>query len=119
MRIATMILALLLMLMVGLQSCAVSFGGELGSDEGMAQGGAVGILVALLFMVGGAFALPFPLVSLISFSGAALFAVAAAATTPFSDLSFWAIAALVLAGMSFFGILEKRKKAQEQASRVQ
>jgi hypothetical protein len=67
MRIATMILGLILMVVVGLQSCAVSFGGAIGGQQKVEEGGSVGILVALLFLVGSAFALAFPLVSLISF----------------------------------------------------
>jgi hypothetical protein len=104
---------------VGLQSCAVSFGGALGQDEMMKQGGAVGILVALLFMVGGAFAIPFPIVSLISFLAAAFLGVAAGATTAFSDLTVWGFVAFFLAVLSFFGILEKiRKRERQQTSRV-
>ena len=118
-RIAVMIISLLLMFGVGLQSCAVSFGGALGGDETMEQGGAVGILVALLFMVGGAFAIPFPVVSLISFLAAAFLGVAAGATTSFSDLSIWGFVAFFLAVLSFLGVLEKtRKKERQQTSRV-
>lgn len=45
-----MILGLILMALVGLQSCAVSFGGALGDSSRMEQGGAIGVLVALLFL---------------------------------------------------------------------
>jgi hypothetical protein len=41
-RIATMILGLILMVIVGLQSCAVSFGGSLANRQEVEEGGAVG-----------------------------------------------------------------------------
>ena len=49
MRIATMIISLLLMVVVGLQSCTVYVGGSATGQENLSQGGAVGLLVALLF----------------------------------------------------------------------
>jgi hypothetical protein len=62
-RIATMILSLILMLLVSFQSCAVSIGDSILGEPAKTQGGAIGIIMALLFLVGGAFALSFPLVS--------------------------------------------------------
>ena len=118
MRVATMILGLILMVVVGAQSCAVSIGGELANDAGSAEGGAVGILMTLLFLLGGAFVLGFPLVSLIAFVLAGLLGLAAGATTPFTDLTFWGIAALVLALLSLFGVREKRRQRAESRARV-
>ena len=83
-----MVLGLILMVPVGLQSCAVSFGGALGDSNRMEQGGALGIFVALLFLVGAAFALAFPGVSLASFALAGLLGLAGGSTTPFEDLTF-------------------------------
>jgi hypothetical protein len=51
MRIATLILGIVLMLIVGAQSCAVSFGGEVFEDRSAAEGGAVGIFMALLMLL--------------------------------------------------------------------
>ena len=51
MRVATMIIALVLMLVVGAQSCTVMVGGEMTGDEGIAEGGAVGILLTLMFLI--------------------------------------------------------------------
>jgi hypothetical protein len=118
MRIATMIIGLILMVIVGLQSCAVSVGGSVLESEKTQQGGAVGIFVALLFLVGSAFALVFPLVSLISFLIAGVFALTAGATTDFSDLTIWGVVSLILAVLSFFGWREKRKRRAESAARV-
>lgn len=82
-----MILGLMLMVVVRFQSCADSFGVALGDSNGMEEGGAVGILVALLFLVGAAFALAFPLVSLASFTLADILGLAGGSTTPFKDLT--------------------------------
>jgi hypothetical protein len=105
-----MIISLLLTLVIFGQSCAVSFGGSVGKNEMVQQGGAVGILVALLFLVRGAFVLGIPIVSVIAFALGALLAFAAAATTAFSDLTFWGFVGLILAVMSFFGFLGKRRE---------
>ncbi len=78
----------------------------------------MGVLVALLFLVGGAFAIPFPIVSLISFLVAGLLGLAAGATTPFTDLTIWGIIALILAVMSFFGVREKTRRREESRPRV-
>ena len=118
MRVATMVLGLILMALVGMQSCAVSFGGALGDSNRMEQGGALGILVALLFLVGAAFALAFPIVSLASFTLAGLLGLAGGSTTPFEDLTFWGMASLGLAVLSFLGWREKRKRREEGRSRV-
>jgi hypothetical protein len=113
-----MILSLILMLIVGAQSCAVSIGDAALGTKAATQGGFLGIFMALLFLVGGAFALVFPLVSLVSFLLAAFFGLAGGATTTFSDLTFWGIVSLVLAVFSYFGWREKRKRANESAARV-
>ena len=103
MRVATMIIALVLMLVVGAQSCTVMVGGEMTGDEGIAEGGAVGILLTLMFLIGAAFSMAKPMVSVISFAIAAVLEFAAGATTDFSDMSVWGGVAAVLAVMSFFG----------------
>jgi hypothetical protein len=119
MRIATMIMALFLMLLVGLQSCAVSVGDEVIGEKTSQQGGPLGIFMALLFLVAGAFALAFPLVSLVAFVLAGLVGLAGGATTSFSDLSMWGWVSLALAVLSFFAWREKRRRRSESATRVQ
>jgi hypothetical protein len=118
MRIATMILALILMLIVGFQSCAVTVGDEVVGEKTSQQGGPLGIFMALLFLVGGAFALALPLVSLVAFILAGLVGLAGGATTSFTDLSIWGWVSLALAVLSFFARREKRKRRTESASRV-
>ena len=57
MRIATMIISLILMLVVGAQSCAVSLGDAALQTKAAEQGGPIGLFMAFLFLIGGAFAL--------------------------------------------------------------
>ena len=52
MRIATMILSLILMLVVGAQSCAVSLGDAALNTKAAEQGGSIGLAMAFLFLVG-------------------------------------------------------------------
>lgn len=113
-----MILGLILMIVVGAQSCAVYAGGSIGKSEAMAEGGAMGILLVLLFLVASAFVLVFPLVSLIVFSLAGIIGILAGTTTPFTDLVIWGIVAFVLAAFSFFGVREKRRTSASSATRV-
>ncbi len=79
----------------------------------------MGILMALLFLLGGAFAVGYPLVSLISFAIAGMLGLAAGATTEFEDLTIWAIASFFLAVLSYFGMREKKRQAAGQEQRVQ
>ena len=118
MRIAAMILALVLMLIVGAQSCAVTLGGALGEDQATMDGGFLGLLIAFLFLIGGAFALGVPIVSLVVFVLAGLLGFLAGATTEFTDLAIWAVMSFILAVLSFFGIREKRRRAREPQDRV-
>lgn len=111
MRLATTLLSLFLTLIVGAQSCTVYVGSAALGDQQTSEGGSLGILVALLFLVGGAFAIPFPTVSVIAFGLAALVAFAAGATSDFADMTVWGAAAVILAVMAFFGRREKRRKA--------
>ncbi len=112
MRVATTILSLALMLLVGAQSCAATVGGVLDQDPGLMNDAPIGFLVAFLFLVGGAFAFGLPLVSLIVFVVAGLLALLVGTTSEFSDLAFWGVVSFVLAGLSFFGMREKRRRSQ-------
>lgn len=107
-----MIMALVLMLIVGAQSCAVTFGGALGNDQATMDEGFLGLLVAFLFLVGAAFALGLPSVSLVVFILAGLLGLLAGTTTEFTDLTIWAVVSFILAVFSLLGIREKRRQAQ-------
>ena len=118
MRIAVTILSLGLMLVVGFQSCAATVGGSLGKDESASAAGAMGFFVVFLFLIAGAFAMSFPIVSLVSFVIAGTVAIAAGLSSDFSDLAIWGFVALILAVMSYFGHREKQRRRAEQQQRV-
>jgi hypothetical protein len=125
MRIATLIISLVLGLALTVQSCAVyaasSVVGSL-SEEGTtdkteadatAGGGAVGIFMALLWLVAAGFVMAKPKVSMWLFSIAAVFGVIGGATG-FSDLFIWAGASALFAAASWRGISEQAKKDEQQ-----
>jgi hypothetical protein len=110
MRIAVLIIAICLVMILGLQSCTVMLGGTLAKDTAISGGGAVGILMAFLFLLGAAFSLGVPMVSIIVFTIAGALGVIMGTTTGFTDLMIWGVVSLVLAFMSIFGRRELRKK---------
>lgn len=112
MRIATLILGLVLMCVVGLQSCAVYVGGSALEEQATVEGGALGIFLALLFLLGAAFVLFFPWVSLVAFVLAGIVGLLGGSSTDFTDLSIWGVVGFVLAGFSLLGVREKRKRAR-------
>jgi hypothetical protein len=112
-KVASGILSLVLSLVIFLQSCTVSMGGAILAEEGTQQGGAVGLLVAFLFLVGGAFAFGVPKVSLVVMALAGLLGMAAGATTPYKDLTIWGGVALALAVLNLFAG-RKRKDSPSQ-----
>ena len=111
MRITVLILGLLLGLLMFIQTMLVYGLSSAGNDEASAQAGAVGVLMALLWLVACAFVLPFPLVSVIAFVLAGLFGFAASGE--FADLGYWGGASLVLAVLAFLGWRGKRKQDRE------
>lgn len=113
MKIATGIISIFLMFVIGLQSCAVSFGGALTSDKDISGAGSIGILVALLFLLAGAFAFKLPKVSMVIFCIAALFAFIAGASK-FTDMKVWGVVSLILGVMSYFA--GRKKKAKTEAT---
>jgi len=109
MRIAGLIIGLLLGLLMFLQSLLIAAFGD--GDAG--AGGALGLLVAIMWLISCGLVIGFPLASTIGFIVAALFAMIAA-TTGFSDMGVWAGVSLVLAVMSFFGWRGKRSQDRER-----
>jgi hypothetical protein len=82
------------------------------------QGGPIGLFMAFLFLIGGAFALAFPFVSVLAFFFAGIIGLAGGASTSFGDLTVWGVVSLILAVLSYFGWREKRKRRREEAARV-
>lgn len=118
MRVAVLVIGLILLLAIGLQSCFVATGeallGGLGGGEAVGGGGAIGLLVALLFGIAAAFALGKPAVSMVIFVLASLLAFMAG-STGFSDMKVWGVFALVLALLSFFSIPNAKSKLKNVA----
>ncbi len=101
-------------MVVGFQSCAATVGGSLGKNESISTAGAIGFFVVFLFLIAGAFAMSFPIVSLVTFVIAGTIAIAAGLSSEFGDLAIWGFVALILAVMSYFGHREKRRTRLEQ-----
>lgn len=101
MRIAVLIISLCLVAIIGLQSCAVlglsgaavklsEFAPQAGDAQELQktqEGAAVGVLVAFLFLLGGAFAIGAPTVSVVLFAVASLLGFAFSGSFP--DLKVW------------------------------
>ena len=108
MKIAVGIIALMLGLLIMLQSCTIGTASHMLGDQTTSEAGAVGLFAGLLLFFGGAFAFGLPIVSACLFTLAGLMALLGA--TEFPDLTIWAIVAFVLAGLSFFAWRSGTKK---------
>jgi hypothetical protein len=102
MRIATLILALILVIPLTVQSCAITGLSAVAGMEKQSGGGAMGILVALLWVVGAAFALGKPTVSVVVFLLAGMFAFIGA-STGYGDLEIWGGVSVVFAALCLMG----------------
>lgn len=111
MRIAVGIIALVLSLMVFMQSCALTGVSSIADEQAMGEAGAIGILMAFGMLLGGAFAFALPNVAKIIF--AIVFLLSFAAKTDFPDAAFWGYVSLVLGVLlAFFG--EKKAMTPEE-----
>ncbi len=109
MRIATLIIGLILMFVIGIQGCLVGAGGAFLGDEQLSGGGGMGFLAALLAGIAAAFSLAKPLVSMIIFIIGAIVSFIAA-SSGFSDMNVWGVLLLILALFSYFGHRELKNK---------
>lgn len=107
MRIAILIIGLGTSLIVGLQSLAVSTGANLTENTRLSAAGGAGIVLAILCLIGAAFALQKPAISSVSF-GVALLAGLFGGGLGFTDLYWWAFATGCLCALS---LLEAREGA--------
>jgi hypothetical protein len=128
-RRATQIISLVLMVIVFIQSCAVTVGGsaseslsttsaEKSEAEDLAAAGSVGILVALMWLVAGAFVMSKPRVSMWVFGVAGAFALVGGGSG-FSDLYFWGVVSFIFAFMSWRGSIEQELEAAEAQARYE
>ena len=110
-----MVLSLVLTIVVFIQSCAVAFGGSLTEDEDMAGGGGIGILVALLWIVGAGLVIGLPRAAMWVFGVAAFFGLLGSTAGGFPDLWIWTVVSVIFSLMSWRGIKEKQKKDAQTA----
>ncbi len=108
MRVATMVIALVLMLVVFVQSCAVSVGGSIGEDEDMAGGGGLGILLAISWAVGAGLVLGKPKAAIWAFGIGGMFGLIGATAGAFPDLWIWTVVSVIFGLMSWRGIKEPK-----------
>ena len=119
MRIAVLILGLLLGLLMFFQTFVVYALSGAASQQSMSEAGAVGLLMAVLWLIACALVIPIPLVSTIVFLVAGLLGVAAAGSSKFSDLSIWGGISFILAVLSFIGWVGKRRGERRAEQRHQ
>lgn len=115
MRIAVLIITLILGAFLVVQTLLVTAAGGLGNDEALSGAGAIGIGIAFLWLVAAAFVIGVPLISTILFVLAGLLGLGMGASgTTYRDLSVWGGLSLVLAVLSFIGLLTKRRGARAE-----
>jgi len=114
MKVAAGIISLVFALLVFMQSCAVGLGGSALENQATEQAGGIGVMLAFMMIIGGAFAFKLPLVAAILYALGGLVGVAADQAA-FPDLRVWSIGVLILAGLCFVAFwLERRQKRVQQ-----
>ncbi len=118
-RVATLIIGLLVGLLLFLQSMKIGvFSDTSAVNDVTGTAGAVGLMMALLWLLASALVIPFPLVSFVIF----LLTVPLGLFVPtgeFGDLRFHGGVAVVLSIMSFLGWRGKKKDAAEERAERQ
>lgn len=107
-RVAVLILGLVFSVFAGLQSCAVHLGGRLTDTSTNAGAGAVGIVISMLFLIGSALVLSFPLAAQICFVISCVLAILNRANFP--DMTFWAVVSFCLGMMCYYGRRELKNR---------
>lgn len=107
MRLAVLIIGLCLALSLGNSAYKVVALGSVLKVQNMSFAGSIGMLAALLFVLGSAFVMKLPRVSTVIFAVAGVLGM-------LSSFIFYGVLALILAVMSWFGSQELRKKTAIQ-----
>jgi hypothetical protein len=115
MRIAVLIIGLVLSVGLFIQSVLVAGLSDAANDEASQSAGAVGVLMALLWVVACGLVIPVPIASVVLFVLAGL--AGFAASGEFTDLAYWGGVSLVLAAFSFLGHRGKRKQQRKEDER--
>lgn len=109
MKIAVGIISIGISIFVMVQAMAITGLSNLAEQETMQQAGSVGVLVALLIFVGGAFTFGLPKAAGFIFVIAAILAFMI--SSDFPDMGIWGVFALVF-GLLAFLASRKAKKAE-------
>lgn len=123
MRRAAQIISLVLMVALGIQSCAISVGGSVSEEfsssaaerqqaEDLSGAGGAGMLAAFLWLIGAAFVMSRPKVAMWLYGTSSVFCLIGA-TAGFTDLWIWMVVALAFTAMSWRGIGEKERAEEE------
>lgn len=84
----------------------------------MTNAAVIGFFAVFLFLIAAAFAISFPIVSLVTFLLVATVALAAGFSSNFAGLAIWGFVVLVLAVMSYFAHREKQRRRAAEQQRV-
>ncbi len=107
MRIAVLIIGLVLTLGLFIQAFVIFGLSDAINQQNTEQAGAIGVLMAFMWLVSCGLVLPLPRLSMVLFVVAGLLGFAAAGDYP--DLAVWGGISLVLAVFCYFGYRGKRK----------
>jgi hypothetical protein len=115
MRIAVLIIGLVLSVGLFWQSILITGLSDIANDEQSQGAGAIGVLMAIIWLVACGFVLPKPRISMVLFGIAALLGVAG--WSDFSDLQVWSGISVVLALFSYLGYRGKMKQQAKEDAR--
>lgn len=115
MRIAVLILGLLLGLLMFFQTFLVYALSGATDDPRSGEAGAIGILMAVIWLLACALVIPLPFISMLLFIAAG--ALGFSMSGDFADLGVWGGVSLFLAILSFFGWIGKRKADRRERRR--
>lgn len=110
MKLAVGILCLVFMLIEGAQSILIGITGAIGQVHGTGESWAMGTLISLGFLFGGAFAFKLPTVSAVILGLFGLTGVLAGNTTAFTDLRVWGVLQLIFCALSIWAAYLTRRK---------
>lgn len=113
MRIAVLILGLVLMIPMAMQSFTAYSLARLTGDENLIAVFFLGLVVALLWVIGAAIVLPAPRASAVVFGLAMVIAYLISGT--YGDMLIWGTISLALMVMSYLGHRQKVREDQRRA----
>jgi hypothetical protein len=115
MRVAVLILGLILGAFMFFQTFLVYSLSGVTSNSRTGEAGAIGLFMALLWLVACALVIPIPLVSAAVFTVAGILGFAMSSNFP--DLAYWGGISIILAVLSLIGWFMKRREARRAEAR--